>query len=205
MVTIRPKSGSTAAFEAGYKQHLEWHRAKNDTWQWHGWNVITGKRLGMFVDGTFNRRWEDFDKAVDPPGDAADNAANVSPHAEFLDNTYLEAIPAASNGDVTVAPTRLLESFRIQVRPSALAAFEPAAVKAFKSIQLHQNGTFTLYRVVNGGSVPAYVLMISRASVSELQTSRKVGAAIAALPGVESVENELLRYRSDMSYIPQKP
>jgi hypothetical protein len=35
-----------ANFKSGYKQHLQWHKANNDSWNWYGWYIISGPRAG---------------------------------------------------------------------------------------------------------------------------------------------------------------
>jgi len=63
-----PKEGQQSNFENGYKQHLKWHEEKNDPLPWYGWNVISGDRPGLFIDGTFGISYEALDNRVDKPG-----------------------------------------------------------------------------------------------------------------------------------------
>ena len=98
MVVIQPKPGQGAAFEQGYQRHLEWHKGANDLWTWHGWSFVLGDRLGMFMDGTFGHAAANFDTAVQPAGDAADNAVNVVPYADFLSHGVFRRLESASVG-----------------------------------------------------------------------------------------------------------
>ena len=34
--------GMEKQFMEGYKRHMEWHRAQNDTWSWIVWEVLSG-------------------------------------------------------------------------------------------------------------------------------------------------------------------
>ena len=33
----------------------------NDPWTWHGWSVLTGERLGWFIDATFGHEAAELD------------------------------------------------------------------------------------------------------------------------------------------------
>ena len=48
--------GMQTRFEEGYHRHLEWHRQAKDPLVWYGWYVMTGDKLGRFVDGTFGHQ-----------------------------------------------------------------------------------------------------------------------------------------------------
>ena len=73
-----------AMFEAGYRRHLEWHRAAGDSLAWFGWDVLVGPRPDVFVDGVFGTPFQALDVRVDPAGDQADAAVNVLAHAESV-------------------------------------------------------------------------------------------------------------------------
>src|SRR5262245_21678170 len=93
LVLWRIRSGQEQAFETGYRRHLEWHRAHSDRWAWHDWMLVSGERVGAFLDGTFFHPWTDFDHPVDPAGDAADNERNVEPHADVGALASYEIVP----------------------------------------------------------------------------------------------------------------
>lgn len=72
------RPGQREAFDEGYRRHLAWHRQAGDPLVWYGWYVSDGKRAGMFVDGSFGAPFAAFDRRVDPAGDGADAARNVT-------------------------------------------------------------------------------------------------------------------------------
>lgn len=78
----KPKEGHLQNFENGYKQHLKWHKANGDKWGWYGWFIVSGSRYGQFVDETFGRTCADFDKAIKPAEDIADNRIHVFPFGD---------------------------------------------------------------------------------------------------------------------------
>src|SRR5688500_7792353 len=79
-----PKPGHELNFENGYKQHLKWHAANNDRWDWYGWYVISGDRTGHFIDATFGHAWSDYGHPVDAAGDWADNNLHTAPFGNFI-------------------------------------------------------------------------------------------------------------------------
>jgi hypothetical protein len=204
MVVIQPKPGQGPAFEQGYQRHLEWHKGANDRWTWHGWSFVLGDRLGMFMDGTFGHAAANFDAAVQPAGDAADNAANVVPYADFLSHGVFRRLESASVGPPLPDTSPFLAMATYTVAPGEETAFERQLV-AGASAPANSGRTaqrFTWYRLQIGGAGGQYVLMRAAPSfgaAAELTDVLPAGAKAL----VRGVRTELLRYRADMSYIPK--
>jgi len=204
MVVIQPKPGQGPAFEQGYQRHLEWHKGANDRWTWHGWSFVLGDRLGMFMDGTFGHAAANFDAAVQPAGDAADNAANVVPYADFLSHGVFRRLESASVGPPLPDTSPFLAMATYTVAPGEETAFERQLV-AGASAPANSGRTaqrFTWYRLQIGGAGGQYILMRavpSFGAAAELPDVLPAGAKAL----VRGVRTELLRYRADMSYIPK--
>ncbi|MCI0695040.1 hypothetical protein L0337_23900 [candidate division KSB1 bacterium] len=79
LFTYYPKEGMKSQFENGYKEHLNWHRQKNDNLVWYAWYVASGNRLDLFIDGAFGISFADFANRVDLRGDVADFAQTTAP------------------------------------------------------------------------------------------------------------------------------
>lgn len=188
ITVIAPKEGMTTDFEAGYKRHLEWHRAANDPWTWHGWTVITGDRLGTFIDATFDHEAEDFDRAVKPAEDTADNAKNVAPYGRFVSNAFYRLRPDLCSGTTASMNAPFQVVTYIQVHPDAVSRFETSLRKGKSSA--------TCFQLVTGGDIPSYILFEPHTKVS----STLRGAF--ALEGVAEARKETLRHRPDLTYIP---
>ena len=90
--------GRIPSSRRGYQRHLSWHRTHRDPWTWRGWSFVLGSRLDAFMDGTFGHELADFDHAVDPAGDGADNRVNVEPYASFLSHGVYERIDSLGAG-----------------------------------------------------------------------------------------------------------
>jgi len=201
IVVIEPRRGEQQAFEAGYQRHLEWHRAANDPWTWYGWSFVLGDRIGMFMDGTFGHAAADFDHAVQPAADAADNALNVSPYADFRTHGVYERLDALGGGAALPDTSAFLALTTYRVQPGRERAFE-AAVAA------RRNGGATReswLRLRIGGESPQYLLMRpapSWAAAAELPDFFEAAPAPAIAELVTSVRTELLRYRPTLSHHP---
>lgn len=201
LVVLAPHPGAATAFEAGYERHLAWHRAQRDPWAWYGWSFVLGERLGLFMDGTFGHAAADFDAAVQPAADAADNARNVTPHAAFLSHGVYERLAALSRGPSLPDTSAFLVLGTYRVVPGREAAFE-AALAALPDTGSRGAAPlrYTWMRLTLGGSAPQYLLL---RAVPTWAAAVSLPDPVAPAPGlVESVRTELLRYRPTLSYQP---
>ena len=195
IVILKPKADQAAAFAAGYERHLAWHRDKDDPWTWRGWTFVLGERVGQFMDGTFGHALANFDQAVDPAADIADNAVNVTPYADFVSHGVYERLPAVSAGAALpdASPFLLLHTY--VVVPGQEAAFETAVARVAKG----SGQRMSLFRVRVGGPVSQYLLMRPAQSFSggAALTPLRLPAGLA-----QQAQSELLRYQPQLSYVP---
>lgn len=96
-VIWEPKEGQAQPFETGYQQHLQWHAANNDPWDWYGWYFISGPRSGQFMDATVDHSWPEFDSPLKPAEDGADNELHVYPFANLRAVIKLEKMISCGN------------------------------------------------------------------------------------------------------------
>lgn len=191
-----PHPGAKGAFAEGYGRHLEWHRRNRDPWTWHGWWVATGDRLGTFVDASFGHSWEALDHSIAPAQDSADNAANVTPHADATLVAHLVRLPEHSVGDEAAAMRApMLATLRVLGDGGDAAALWAGIDRALGDAPRQA------YRLV-GGTAPSWLVAIPHADW------RGFGAIEAALArwragtaGVE-VRIEVLRRDAGMSHAP---
>lgn len=206
VVVIQPREGHEQGFEAGYMKHLEWHRAQKDSWTWFGWTFVLGDRLGQFMDGTFGHDSADFDGAVDPAGDAADNAQNVVPHAVFARHAVYEHLDALSSARNLPDASPLLIMTTYRVRAGGDARFEARLAAEYAAGSREKNGPYRYawLKLVLGGRDSEYVLL---RPASNWRAALALGNFFAALEGggffdeIEEVRTEMLRYRANMSYV----
>jgi hypothetical protein len=195
MVVIVPKPGQAENFEKGYERHLAWHRGARDPWTWYGWTFVLGDRINQFMDGTFGHAAADFDAAVQPAGDAADNNVNVVPYADFTTHGIWQRMDAMGSGEPLPDASPFLALTTYRVRPGQELAFEQAV-----SRQRDQAARRTWYRLQAGGQAPQYVLM---RAVSTFGVAATLGTPYMLAGLVERVDNEVLRYRANLSYRPE--
>lgn len=168
---IEPKEG----FDAGYQRHLEWHRAHNDPWVWHGWTIITGARIGTFVDATVDRTPQEIDTAVSPAEDAADFARNVSPVGRLISSSIFR-----SRADL--CRTKSIDA------PFAALIIVHGSDRAIKAANIDG----ACFELTSGGDAPTYLI---------IRPARSLSAALSA-PPIAGATIEAMRYRKDLTYVP---
>lgn len=211
-----PKQGDAARFDAGYRRHLQWHRAHRDPLPWYGWYVQDGARRGMFVDGSFGAAFAAFDARVDPAGDAADASRNVTAFADPAFRASYRLRPELSTGFPLEdrRPSARLQVFRYALRPGSSARFE-AALRAARETLLRRPGApaHTWYALVSGGRTPGFLLLVAGTGWADHDAADAGMEALLAAAGhasaledyaasVEAVESESWVYREDLSYLP---
>jgi len=214
-----PKPGQRAAFDEGYRRHLVWHRQAGDPLVWYGWYVSDGQRAGMFVDGSFGAPFAAFDRRVDPAGDGADAARNVTPFVEPALRASYRLRRDLSSGFPLERwqPSPRLLVTRYVVRPGARAAFE-RAVRIARAALPADAPAHSWYEPVSGDA-PGYLHLVAlhgwqdhdRADGASLEaglaasTDPQAAAAAAALiAAVVSADTETWEYRADLSLIPAR-
>jgi hypothetical protein len=193
MVVIAPKPGQAEAFEKGYERHLQWHKGAQDPWTWYGWTFVLGNRINRFMDGTFGHAAADFDVAVQPAADAADNNVNVAPYADFVSHGIYQRMDTMSAGEPLPDASPFLSLTTYHIRPGQEAAFEQAVAHARGAARQ------TWYRLQVGGEAPQYVLM---RAVPSFGAAAALGTPYTLSNLVDRVDNELLRYRANLGYRP---
>ena len=196
LVILEPRPGLRSEFTAGYQRHLVWHKNNKDPWTWYGWTFVLGERLGQFMDGTFGHAITNFDHAVDPTGDSADNDRNVSPYADFVSHGIYERLETASNGALLPDASPFMALNTYTVVPGQESSFEFAITNSAK---LPENQRLSWYKLRIGGQLSHYLL------VRPVQTFSAGGALPEIeLPAglVQHVQSELLRFQPTLSYEP---
>jgi hypothetical protein len=195
---LRARPGYEAQLDDGYRRHLDWHVAAGDRWVWYLWQVTNGERAGLYVDGTFGRAWKDFDAAVDPRGDAADNDRNVDPFATREANETWRLRPDLGAGVVDLERGALVLRTEYRVRPGAAAAFARALVRLRAE---RGERPFAVFERVTGGAGATYVVWVPAGSWAELGAfaDAAAGARSALADAAEPVRDELWRFRPDLS------
>lgn len=206
-------------FELGYREHLRWHDRHDDALVWYAWTVTAGPRRGMFIDGTAGATFAGLDARPDPVADGADFARTSAPFARPVDveTWQLWSQPSTGTPLEDRRPTRTVDAFHLTLPPAAAAAFE-RQLEAVASTHRNPELGITWYRRVRGGSLPAYLILVSRSTWADVEVLgatlpemlarayRADPAVTHALLGlVSSVVSETWSYDPRLSLIPGTP
>lgn len=201
----KAKEGQSQNFENGYKKHLNWHKTNGDQWSWYGWFFISGPRYGQFIDATFSHNWVDFDKAVKPADDMADNKVNVFPFSDLQNIFKVSEVDKASSKGPNMK-TKFIKYVTLNVGDVEQALAISEKLKEYyisKSIKFYKT-----YKIIDGGETNEVLLMLGfdnweeyallqdlNKQVSKYQHELKVGT-------IRSIISETMVYRADLSYFP---
>ena len=198
----KPKEGQAALFEAGYKRHLQWHRAAGDKWSWYGWFIAGGERDGQFVDATFGHEWADLDHRVDPTGDGTDNGLHTEPFADYLKGYKLQRLSLSDKEDSSILFSKYLRMLTLDVNDPAAAATLVGSAAA----TLRQKGRSLLaYEKVDGGALGQIILFLGANSFADYgQTATWQDELVghdhrSSRPVITAISSETLVFRRDMS------
>lgn len=186
--TLRRLEGHDLEFDAGVARHWQWHRDHRDPYVWWAWNTRFGERVGGLVFATFNHSAGSLDSAVSPAEDWADWRATGWPHSEFTNLEMYRYLPELSRGTGDPGPATLLEFTTVEVEPAAASAFE-AKLKAGQPSLKEET---LWYRLVTGGSVPRYLRLRSRRSLSTVIEGADDHVLAQAVAMITRVTVELL-------------
>jgi hypothetical protein len=195
---LRARGGLARQLDDGYRRHLDWHAAAGERWAWYLWEVTNGERAGLYVDGTLAHAWADFDAAVNPPGDRADNDVNVDPFATRAANHVWRFRPELSGASVDPETAPLVLRTEYHVGRGAEGTFVSTLQQLRASAATRP---YAVYELVSGGELPTYVLWVPAATwVDAGAFADRIAPITRALAtDAEHVRAELWRFRPDLS------
>jgi len=219
-----PKTGMAQQYEQGRKQKADWHKQQKDPQPLYVFETMSGDNTGTYLVGRFGQHWADFDKPVIPDQADTDEFNKViGNYVQSVSDRYYEFLPKLSNADTSTAtPSKFTELITFRVRRDKIGEFRAALTKAAEAVQktkwpIH----YEFYELVNGGYLGTFVLGVPRANWADFEDRPDVKPfhdmlrdAFGAAEGdsvyervegaIESEYSEIVRFRSDLSYIPGK-
>lgn len=201
----KPKEGKAQSFEEGYKHHLLWHKSNNDTWNWHGWYIISGPRYGQFVDATFDHTWSDFDNAIKPFEDIADNRLHVFPFGEVQSVFKVCFQPNNSIPDTLNNKLKLVSLVTINVINIHTGLNIVDKVKEYYASKKIQS--FKTYKMIDGGLMNQIILMLGFSDwedysiIQDLYETIYRSEQLLKTQTILSINSETMIYRDDLSLI----
>lgn len=223
LFAYNPKEGQENQFNEGYKSHLEWHRRNADPFVWYGWYVLSGDRVGMFIDGTFGISYEAFDNRVAPAEDIAHFQRTTAPYADVAYRKVFKLLEDLSTGTVLENrnPAGYIDAYIFSLFPGKEPEFEEVVsrlVSKLKNEGIDQQ--FTFYRKLTGGNLPTYLMMVHHSGFAAFDSDQTI-TTLSHLTDqyidestaremldqlsqcIRNIYGETWHYRSDLSYFPE--
>jgi hypothetical protein len=215
----KARPGTVQEYEASRKKHMAWHKAQNDPWAWEVFEIMTGPDTGGYLIASGEHQWKEMEAWVAKMADddAADSRASMGPYIASTEREYWTELNAISRLPTSEARSPLLTVTTYHVKPGGDAALRTAIAKVNAALDA---GKFPLrsiwYVLTNGGSSPTYAVVAPRAGLGEMAPSpsllevleQQLGKPAADalvksfFDNVVSANTELLRLRTDLSYLP---
>lgn len=215
-----PKEGEESQFIEGYKSHLDWHRKNNDPFSWYGWYVISGDRVGMFIDGAFGISFQAFDNRIAPVEDAVHFQKFVAPYSDVA---YRKVFILQKNLSTSTVlerwqPTVYINAYSFSLVPGKEPEFD--GIVSSLVLNLQGNPGVTMYRQLTGGRLPTYLMMVHHNGFADFD-SDQTATTLSHLINhhfedslanqmleqlskcIEGIYGETWVYRRDLSYFPE--
>lgn len=201
----QPRETQGPAFQKGYLQHLKWRKAAGDPWEWYGWYITSGPRIGWFVEATFSHAWSDFDSR---PFDSSEENVNLSqtvlPHADIRSTFkayFLKDQSIANSGSLRSKMIRMI-TIRVTDMPAAVKI-----VDRYKTSFRSNSDVTTLmaYKVVDGGNANQLILLIGSNSWEQYGKTENIQEQLAnienglKLKTLDGITSETLVFSLEMS------
>ncbi|MCI0538646.1 MAG: hypothetical protein L0Z50_25850 [Verrucomicrobiales bacterium] len=218
---VTAKPGAESDYEAGRKRHMEAHKKMGDTWSWYTYQTETGEDAGSYATVTFGHHWADFDTWEEKNGEAdvADGAKNLDPFTAGGGNSFFMFLADVSTPP-SATPSAMAELIHFELKIGGDQDFNAALKKTHEAIQKTKwASNYQWYTLANGGSGPRYVLAIPLKGFADMEPpavpfpamlEKALGAAgakevMAAFDRTIARQySEMIRYRPDLSYVPEK-
>jgi hypothetical protein len=216
LVIVEP--GDTLEFEAAFREHLQLHKANNDPWSWHTWQIVNGEHFGQFLIRSHGHNWKDFDEHAEARRlDLADFMTHVAPHIEKISSTLEVLEPSISNWSDEDSRPELVEMTRFWLHYGASDDFLEVVQKIHRAVRSKDpSADYAWSTTVNGSEGPTMTLAVplsgwadyadnDEASVWEILEEVygvDEGKALRDKLGrsIRSQKSSVIQFRADLSY-----
>lgn len=220
VVQLKVGAGGDDEFEQGLKRHTEWHRTENNSWTYHTWQILSGEQTGHYYLSVFDRLWEDFDEEEQwASADAADAAENILPYVERATVRFYTYLGDISRPPTSELPNSLTELRYLHLNVGTEDEFTYAIRKVHEAIvKTNWPVHYQWYSLSSGGEHPTFVLALPHydwadfepaeksfeAMLEEAYGRQEAGSLVEILnQSVHCERSEIIRYRPDLSYVPE--
>ena len=215
---IRP--GTLQDYEASRKKHMTWHKAQSDPWTWEVFEVMTGPNTGSYLIASGDHQWKEMEAWVVKmaAADAVDSQASMGPYIAGTERQYWTQLNSLSRMPRPDVQYPLITITTYSVKPGSDAALLAVIAKVNAALDAGKFPLPTVWSVLtNGGPSPTYAAVVPRTGLGEMapspallevlekQLGKPASDALvkAFFDNIISASTELLRFRPDLSYLPQ--
>lgn len=222
VIAGRAKPGSEAQYIEGRKRHVEWHRAQNDKWAFHTYDVISGEATGSQITVSSPHKWADRDAREQfMRDDQADVMKNIAPSALPAQVSFWRPrtdMGRAGGPKPADPPTPYFTVQHFILNADAMPGFVESAKRVSAAVDKanYPAPKGLWYQLLNGGESPHFVLVTPRKNWAEFEPPKETldeavkrgGAAegTAALmnlrKGTKRQWTEIVRHNDELSYHP---
>ena len=218
-----PKNGMVKQYEDGRKQKAEWHKQQKDPLPLMVWETLSGDYTGTYIVGRLGQHWSDFDKpSISEQADLEEFNKVIGANVQSVVTRYYELLPKDSKPTDSTVPSKFAEIVTYRVRAGKDGDFRSAVDRATEAIEKTKwAANFYWYALANGGPGGTYVLVLPHANWADFEDKpgmkpfpemlkEAFGPAEADSitkrfdSSVESTTSEIIRFRPDLSYFPNK-
>jgi hypothetical protein len=218
-----PKNGMVTQYENGRKQKAAWHKQQNDPHPLLVWEILSGPETGTYVVGREGQHWADFDKPpISDETNLAEYNKEIGQYVQSVVSRYYDFMPKVSQFTLNQAPTKYAEVVVYEVKMGHQSQFEAGISRINDAIHKANwpGGGAGWYRLVNGGPLGEYVLVIphknwadfDRPDVKPLwEMVRETLGQEESQSLLQTLDNsisggltEIIEFRQDLSYMPSR-
>ena len=219
----KPKNGMVPQYEAGRKQKAAWHKQQNDPQPLLVWEILSGDNTGTYVVGRVGQHWADFDKPPIPDeADLAEFQKAVGGYVDSVVARYYEFMPKVSNPVNDKLPSKFADVLTFYVRYGKDSDFRSAMARVTEGASKTKwQPNYDWYELTSGGQANVFVLVLPRNSWADFEDKPEVKPFRDMLKeafgqteadsimerfdnSVQKQTDEIIKFRSDLSYLPGK-
>jgi hypothetical protein len=218
-----PKNGMVKQYEDGRKQKADWHKQQKDALPLMVWETVSGDHTGTYLVGRLGQHWSDFDKpSVPEQADLDEFNKVIGAYVQSVVTRYYELLLKDSKPLDSAVPSKFSVVITYRVRSGRGEDFRSAVTRVTEAIEKTKWPVhYYWYALANGGPVGTYVLVLPRANWADFEEKPGMKPFPEMLKeafgqeeadsitkrfdaSVESETSEIVQFRPDLSYLPNK-
>jgi hypothetical protein len=218
--TLDVKWGHETEFEAAIKEQVSWYRQNRETWHWHLWQYETGPHVGDYIFRSPSHTLEEMDQRSERAQRARANFMEVvAPHLDGMSARIMKLIPELTAWPEDASDVRMVTVLTFKVNYGMNEEFEHIIGRihgAFRA--MNSPAKYAWVEAVSGDASGTYLAAIPHRNYADIapppqpfweMIRGQIGSVetaalrIGLMKTVKEEHSALLRFREDLSYMPQ--